>query len=390
MPLQLLFVHPKLSFGGGERVLIEQIAAIAELPVEVSILFRRDPGRRDIEPEIRERNRNVKAIVHAKGFLACLHWLLRHRPDGIVLCGHHEFRAALRFLRLFGIRIPVMVTLHEHYPRPMRGYRAFAPLVHAWLCCYDFRDQVRGTLGGERFHIVHPLYPREGQVPWSAELRREARLGFQVPEDALVIGYVGRQDTNKAPWQVVRLAERIQEHLGTPVWTLFAGRESPDVKARMDEAVRTSPLSGRIQRLGPLDDLAPAYAALDLFALPSRSEGFFPLSLIEAMERGVPVAATTVGGIPTVLREGDGAFLISKEDDLEFAPEASLADAADRIAPLLASPEAWQEQRNRAADRVHAIRDTYDAAGRYRNAIADLLGLQMDAKDAADGADTGR
>ena len=208
-----------------------------------------------------------------------------------------------------------------------------------------------------------------------------AQAGQVSTASELVQGHAG---------QVVRLAERIQEHLGTPVWALFAGRESPDVKARMDEAVQTSTLSGRILRLGPLEDLGPAYAALDLFALPSRSEGFFPLSLIEAMERGVPVAATTVGGIPTVLREGDGAFLIAKEDDLEFAPEDSLVDAADRIAPLLASPEAWEEERRRAAGRVHAVRDTYDAAGRYRKAIAELLGLQINAKDAADGSETGK
>ena len=50
----VVFAHRKLSFGGGERVLLEQVAALATLPVKVSVLFRKEPGKRDLEPELRD------------------------------------------------------------------------------------------------------------------------------------------------------------------------------------------------------------------------------------------------------------------------------------------------------------------------------------------------
>jgi len=372
---RLLFAHSKLSFGGGERVLIEQIAALSQLPVEVSLLFLKDPSQRDIEPEIRRRNPNVKAVAHLGSVLGYAAWLLRHRPDAIVECGNPKFCKALRLLRLLGIRFPLMVTAHEHYARHFRRYRSISGLVDTWLLTYDFRDAVRARVGDKRFHIVHPLYPRKERANWSAELRVEARKGLGLPEEALVVGYIGRQDTNKEPWSVLRLAELLQESLDRPVWVLLAGQESPRVTATLDARIQASPLRERVRRLPKAPNNGPAFAALDLFVLASYQEGFFPLSLIEAMERGVPVAATTVGGIPTVLKEGEGAFLIRKEDDRNPVSEEALGEAATRIAPALGSPVAWQAQREAAAALVHRVRDGYDAAALYREAFSELLGL---------------
>jgi len=371
----VLFAHPKLSFGGGERVMIEQIAALADLPVDVSILFRKHPKQRDIEPEIRERNPNIREIVHAPGPLSCLLWLLRHRPDGIVLCSHHGFRQALRILGFFGIRFPLMVTLHEQYPHHLGAYKGIAKLVHTWLVDYDFRAKVQETLGGERFHIVHPLYPRETSPTWNAELRRVARRELELPEEGILIGYVGRQDPNKEPWGVIRFGELLEAALGQPVSVVLAGAEALEVSRRLDAVLETSPLADRVWRLSRMTDNVPAFSALDLFVLSSYQEGFFPLSLIEAMERGVPVATTTVGGITSVLREGDGAFLIHKEDDRRSVTEEALKDCAHRVAHLIRSHEAWEVQRQAAAALIRRVRDDYDAKSGYRRAILELLDI---------------
>ena len=83
-------------------------------------------------------------------------------------------------------------------------------------------------------------------------------------------------------------------------------------------------VSGQCTRTGPLKDLSPAFTALDLYVMTSRNEGFFPIALIEALERGVPVLAPTVGGIGTVLKDGEGGFLLQKPDDRRPVPEPVL------------------------------------------------------------------
>jgi glycosyltransferase involved in cell wall biosynthesis len=107
--------------------------------------------------------------------------------------------------------------------------------------------------------------------------------------------------------------------------------------------------------------------------MTSRNEGFFPLALIEALERGVPVLAPTVGGIGTVLKDGEGGFLIPKPDDRKPVDGALLRQAAARIAPLLTDSTTWEAQRAKAHAFGTALTRNYDAAARFREAVAAWL-----------------
>ena len=364
----VVFAHRKLSFGGGERVLIEQVAALAGLPVKVTVLFRKEPGRRDIEPELRARNPNVAEVVHLPGALGAFLWLWRNQPDLLVLCNHKGVQRALPWLARLGVRLPTVLTLHEHYERHLRKYRGVRNLVDRWLCTYDFTATVREHLSGAPCSIIHPLYPRPEAAAATPAERGAARRQLGLPEDATVVGYVGQIDARKDPLGVVRFAETLG-----PVHLLFAGREDTATAADLAARLAASPLRDRTLRLGPQADLGPAFAALDLYVMTSKNEGFFPRALIEAMERGVPVLAPSVGGIGTGLRDGEGAFLIAKPDDRRPIDEALLVAAADRVRPLLADPAAWEDQRRQAHAFGTALTRGYDAAAAFREAVAPWL-----------------
>jgi glycosyltransferase involved in cell wall biosynthesis len=68
-------------------------------------------------------------------------------------------------------------------------------------------------------------------------------------------------------------------------------------------------LAGRTVFAGHLEDPADAYAALDLFLLPSLNEGQ-GRSVVEAMAAGIPVIASDVGGLPEVLDQGRAGILV--------------------------------------------------------------------------------
>lgn len=364
----IVFAHRKLSFGGGERVLLEQVAALADLPVQVTVLFRKEPDRRDIEPELRARNPHVGEVLHLPGALASARWLWRERPDLLVVCNHKGVQRALPWLARLGLRIPTLVTLHEHYERHLRKYRAIRRVVDRWLCTYDFTDAVRAHLGEAPCSLIHPLYPRPEATSATPEARRAARRQLGLPEEGLVVGYVGQIDGRKDPAGVVRFAEALGD-----VHLLFAGREEPRTAAALDARLSSSPLRDRTVRLGAQADLGPAFTALDLYVMTSRNEGFFPIALIEALERGVPVLAPTVGGIGTVLRDGEGGFLIRKPDDRRSVPAALLEGAAARLAPLMAYAPGWDAQRAKAHAFGTALTRDYDAAARFREALAPWL-----------------
>ena len=368
----VVFAHRKLSFGGGERVLLEQVAALADLPVKVSVLFRKEPGRRDIEPELRARNPHVSEILHMPGAWAAFHWLRQTRPDLLVLCNHKGVQRALPWLGRLGPRIPCVVTLHEHYPRHLKKYLGIRDFVDRWICTYDFTAAVLQYLGSAPCAIIHPLYPRPETHEFTEEARRAARRMLGIPEVGHLIGYVGQIDGRKNPLATLRFAETLDQAL-PGLSLLFAGREDSATARALDMALATSPLRNRVHRLGPLLDLAPAFGALDLYVMTSRNEGFFPIALIEAMERGVPVVAPTLGGIATVLRDGEGGFLMAKPDDRRSPSPDLLEATAARLAPLLSDAEAWQVQRDRAHAFGTAFTRGYDAATLFREALADWL-----------------
>jgi glycosyltransferase involved in cell wall biosynthesis len=368
-----VFAHRKLSFGGGERVLLEQVAALAELPVKVSVLFRKEPGKRDIEPELRERNPNVAEVIHLPGAVGAFRWLWRTRPDLLVLCNHKGVQRALPWLARLGLRMPTVLTLHEHYERHLRKYRGVRNLVDRWLCTYDFTAAVREHLGAAPCSIIHPLYPRAEVEMVDANARRAARRVLGVPEDAVLVGYAGQMDGRKATCDVIRFAARLRERLTGPLHLLLAGREDSAYAQRIQAVLEAEGLLGHCTRTGPLQDLVPAFAALDLYVMTSRNEGYFPIALIEALERGVPVLAPTVGGIGTVLVDGEGGFLLVKPDDRQPVPEPLLLAAAARLAPLLADPVVWEVQRAKAHAFGTSLTRDYDAAAKFREAVAPWL-----------------
>ena len=68
----------------------------------------------------------------------------------------------------------------------------------------------------------------------------------------------------------------------------------------------------------PSDDLVDLYCTADLYALPSRTEGC-PLVVAEALAAGLPIVGTTGMGAPDMVVEGEGGFVVEKNDEAALA-----------------------------------------------------------------------
>ncbi|HXH05811.1 MAG TPA: glycosyltransferase family 4 protein, partial [Vicinamibacterales bacterium] len=74
----------------------------------------------------------------------------------------------------------------------------------------------------------------------------------------------------------------------------------------------------------------------DVFLLPSLTEGL-PVTLLEAMQAGVPIVATRVGGVPAVLDEGRGGLLVAPGDAASLAAAIRRCLADRDLAAALAA-----------------------------------------------------
>lgn len=175
------------------------------------------------------------------------------------------------------------------------------------LCTAD-RETVAKAFGFEEAHIevVPPGAFRSPSPPETRRaLRARVRKEFELDGDAFAVLSLGRLERQKGWEAIVDAATRTREALSRAVfWIAGEGSERPALERRIAELS----LGDRVFLLGHREPEA-LLAAADAFALPSRFEGV-PLSLLEALEAKLPIAASAVGGIPEMLENGQSGYLL--------------------------------------------------------------------------------
>jgi sugar transferase (PEP-CTERM/EpsH1 system associated) len=147
---------------------------------------------------------------------------------------------------------------------------------------------------------------------------REGGGGLGIPEDAFVVGSVGRLDPIKNFPAFVEAARR----LGARARFVLVG-DGPE-RARLESLA-----GGAVKFLGEREDVPDLFRAFDLFVLPSLNEGVSN-TILEAMASGLPVVATRVGGNVELVEEGRTGTLVPPGDAgaLEAAVRRYLDDPA--------------------------------------------------------------
>jgi phosphatidylinositol alpha-mannosyltransferase len=122
-----------------------------------------------------------------------------------------------------------------------------------------------------------------------SSLRR--KLG--IPEDAVVLLYVGRLDRGKGVENLLKAFHIVQEHTQKSVWAIIVGEgELRRDLMRASRDLHNTVFMGFI----PRNELLAAYAESDVFVMPSEGGEGMPTVVLEAMAAGLPVIATRIPG----------------------------------------------------------------------------------------------
>lgn len=193
-----------------------------------------------------------------------------------------------------------------------------------------------------------------------------AALGLGRADQLLLA--VGNLYEVKGHSTLVAAAAQVVHREGLPPWRIaIAGRG--DQERSLREHITAAGLDGHVQLLGLRSDIPDLLAAADGWVMPSLNEGL-PLALLEAMLAGLPVVASAVGGIPTLVRPGETGVLV---------PTGNAEALADALETLLRQPHRAQALAHEGRRLVNeqysfdAMIDRYLSI--YRRAIHSRKGL---------------
>lgn len=380
------------GIGGAERVVLTLARTLGQRGIEVMAAFpegdqtpellewfHRDGANACASPAVRSLNqsRGVRDMARFWRFIR------RNRPTVVNLHygGNHISFKDVAVVRLAGKRCVVQVQHAEEIQESRkRLLTAIAGhLAHAVVVTTPVMSDilVRSGVPADKIHII----PCGVLPPAEQPARERARAEFGFPDDAFVISSLARLSPSKG------MATLIEAVAGLPdsVWLVIAGDgEERERLAQLGRAL----MGERFVMLGRISRPEALYAASDLFALASRSEGF-GLVFIEAALHGIPSVAFDIGGVKyAVLDEVTG--LLAPDGDV-----AALRAAIDRLRrDRQLAHRLGQAARERAfnelsadtmADRYMAVLDL-DQDVRSRRPAGPLRGLPL-SKASLGGAD---
>ena len=136
------------------------------------------------------------------------------------------------------------------------------------------------------------------------------RRDLRIPEDAFVVGMVGRMSPQKAPDVFVKMAKKVKEKV--PHFIIVGnGNQEDEIRKYAED----NGFSNSLHITGWVDNPMSYVELFDVACLLSRWEGF-GLALPEYMMAGKPIVASRVDAIPNIIRNGENGLLVEVDDDI--------------------------------------------------------------------------
>ena len=201
------------------------------------------------------------------------------------------------------------------------------------------------------------------------EERRAAREKFGIPTDdpnIVVVGAVGHLRREKNYTRLMSAFGRLKVTDTCTPWLLMLG--DGDDRKPLGQIAKRNDMRHRIVMAGHHEELALAYAAMDIFGISSDTEQM-PIALLEAMAAELPVASTDVGDVRTMMPDAQGEFVVpinvvGGDDRTTIALSAALqklVDSQTQRADLGRANRACVEERFSYTPMLEAYRALYKA-----------------------------
>ena len=321
--MRILHVIDSGGLYGAEVVTLNLMEAQEKMGLLPTLLSIGDTGvgPKDIEIEAKKHGLEIQILrfrngLNLKGSMMILNYARSLRSE---IIHSHGYKANI----LLGIiprrfrRMPVIATLHGWTSR-----RFFTKIwVYEWIDVLAMRnlDRVIAVSSAVEKNIrmrsvgIHPIVINNGLPRLDFEKDSFARECPEISEKCkgkFKIISIGRLSPEKGFNILIQAMTRLVSQ-GVDASLVLVGDGSE--RDSLSDLVNKENLSDRVHFIGYRDKAFNLIPYFDVFVISSYSEGL-PITLLEAMQAGVPVVTTSVGEIPEVLGAGQFGTLVATGD----------------------------------------------------------------------------
>jgi len=305
--MRIVHVVLTLNIGGQERLILNLSRELARRGHDVHVISLTPGGelRREFDGiPVHDVTRTSRASGLV--FLRMAAMLRSLGPDVVHTHNQAPFVYAATTARLVGVRRVVHTKHGEsgYVGKASAFARANVQLLSAFVAVSEETAEVARTrehVPRRVLRVIPNGIPLEAFAP-NAEARARVRAEHGIPEDAFVVGSVGRLVPEKNYALCVRAMAPL---LGEKTRLLLVG----EGKSRGEiEAQIPKDLAKYVVLAGARSDVPAQLAAMDAFTLTSDTEGL-PLAVAEAMSCALPVVATRVGALASIVPDSVGALV---------------------------------------------------------------------------------
>ncbi len=197
--------------------------------------------------------------------------------------------------------------------------------VDCFICA---SDAIRQLLLSDGVEPARAITVHEGIDLERVELAPPAKLHeeFWLPHHAPLVGNVAALVPHKGQRHLIEAAMLVLRQVPDARFVIAGEGE---LRESLERAIKENRLEKHVMLAGFRPDVLSLHKAFDIFVMSSVTEGL-GTSLLDAMAAGKPIVATTAGGIPEVVVDGETGFLVPPRDHQAMA---------DALVKLLKDPE---------------------------------------------------
>ena len=341
---QILYLHAGAEMYGADTVLLELIKGLDSKEFEAHVILPNDgvlvEALRQVGakvsvldyPILRRKYFNPKGIAdYIRSYNFYAKQIALYAREHSIDMVHNNTAAVLEGIYLKRkLKLPLIWHVHEIIVKP----KAISDFINMLMGRYA--DKIVTVSQAVANHIKQSPFIKDSQVeviyngvdnavyyPMDASSIREK---FDIAQDALVIGMIGRVNAIKGQNDFIEAVEPLLEKNEQAV-AFLAGGVFPGEEWRLEELdkrIASSSVVSQIHRIDYYDKTSELYNMFDIFVLPSIKPDSLPTVVLEAMACSKPVVGYNNGGIAEMVVDDKSGCLVKPNRPQELSNAISL------------------------------------------------------------------